>query len=269
MICKDCGYTYDGTNCPACGSNAQFESKAVNNLTCATQMPQESVQRSCNVATKFEGSWETTFAETERAMAVLYALSGEECSKGTGFFVRYEGEEFCVTNYHVISEGETIVAEMPQIVDVSKQKYNTDVLAVDELNDLALLQLQVDSAGIANFPERRSLALSDLSDVSVGQEVCTRGNPRYYTNILTVGRISGICESSAISALGHFGANRFLVNIEASNGNSGGAVCNKRGEVVGAITCQDKEMPGQIICVTAFAIKQLIASYVAKRNQNK
>lgn len=281
MICKDCGFKYDkGAECPACGSKKIVE---VGDNSCASERVVSGCvsmtpSRGANLLSQsmtagthevyLENDWQTTFDKTERAMAVLYSLNGDECGKGSGFFVNYHGEYFCVTNYHVIENGDVVVVELPTIVDASKQKYNTEIMAVDPLNDIAVLKLQVDIAGIASFENRVALTLSDCRDTKVGQEVCTRGNPRYYTNILTVGRISGVCESSATEALNHFGTNRFLVNIDASNGSSGGAVCNKKGEVVGAVTCCDKEMPNQIICVSAFAITQLIATHIAKR-QNK
>ncbi|MEG1609303.1 MAG: trypsin-like peptidase domain-containing protein [Clostridia bacterium] len=265
MICKDCGFKYEGKGeCPACGSKNTVD-EVIKTVACenakALSYGEKAVSRS-----SCEDDWQATFDNAERSMITLYGIMDNAVSKGTGFYLNYHGDNFYITNYHVIEDCEAVVGELPSVVDLSRQRYNIEVVAADTINDLAALKLQVDIGGIANFQNRVALQLSDLSDVKIGQEVCTRGNPRNFSNVLTVGRISGLGNSDPVTAFNNFGSNKILVDITATHGSSGGAVCVKNGDVVGVVEAGTADMPNQITCVSAFAVSQMLAGYMAKRN---
>ncbi|MEG1646842.1 MAG: serine protease, partial [Clostridia bacterium] len=143
------------------------------------------------------------------------------------------------------------------------ENYSAKVVATDEANDLALIQLDADLGNMDVLSGRTSLKIANIDNVKVGDEVCTLGNPRGIRLVLTRGSISGI-------GYGDYGFNktsgynRFLVDITSTNGSSGGAVCNGRGEVVGIITQGCDELPHQAACVSCLAIQQLMSVYYKK-----
>lgn len=252
ICCSCCGFTYEsGESCPACGSSKKnVEPKAIEK-NIETELPNN------------QDPWQATFELTEKASVIIYGITDNTASKGTGFFIELDGEPLILTNYHVIAEGDNVVVEFLKGVDPTNQRYQAEVVAIDELNDLAMLKLHVDIANIVIKADRKFLKLANEESIKVGQEVCSRGNPSAYTNVLTVGRISGFCEGGENNNMGY---NRLMVNIDATNGNSGSAVCNINGEVVGIITSTDSSMQYNVFCGTLLAINQMLAMYKYKKN---
>jgi S1-C subfamily serine protease len=106
--------------------------------------------------------------------------------------------------------------------------------------------------------------LADISTVKEGDDVCTLGNPEGMTWILTKGSISGV-RFGDYGFSAQTGCNRLLADITSTHGNSGGAVCNKRGEVVGLITQGSDKFPRQSACVSCFAVEQMLSVYFANK----
>jgi Do/DeqQ family serine protease len=141
---------------------------------------------------------------------------------GSGVIVRQEGKQvYVLTNNHVVGEAEEI--------DVTLYKGNTytaKLVGKDERKDLALVV----------FEESKKLPVADLGDsdvVSVGDWALAIGNPLGYSYTVTAGIIS------AIGRHGGPGENisDFIQTDAAINqGNSGGALVDIRGQVIGINT---------------------------------
>ena len=139
-------------------------------------------------------------------------------SLGSGVLVDKEG--FIITNYHVIQRASKIT-----VVLANKNKYDAQVLANDEKNDLALLKI--------NSPERLPyIKMGISSDIMIGESVITLGNPFGLQNTVTTGVISATDRSIGVKGEVHF--HDFLQTDAPINpGNSGGALLNINGELIG------------------------------------
>ena len=134
-------------------------------------------------------------------------------ASGTGFFVSKSGH--LITNYHVI-EG----------CDANKVAYqgkliNSDTLAVDKTNDLAILK--------ANINPKRVYAVAS-EDASLLEDIIIAGYP--------LGKkVSAAIKTSkgSITALAGFGDNysEFQTDAALNQGNSGGPIMNQKGNVIG------------------------------------
>ena len=136
-------------------------------------------------------------------------------SFGSGFFV---SPSHIVTNYHLIAG--TVTGTVNRVDVDSPTKYTiqtySDLVAVDQENDLALLQVVI--------PNINPLPLGDSETVKIGEPVYVTGNPQTLQGTFSDGIISGIHNEKR---------RRFQITAPISPGSSGGPVLNKEGKVIG------------------------------------
>lgn len=129
---------------------------------------------------------------------------------------------YIVTNYHVINEADKI-----QVTLSDKREFKATLIGGDKLSDIALIKLEKKVSGLTQA------TLADSDHLRVGDFAVAIGNPFGLGQTVT----SGI-----ISALGRSGLNienfeNFIQTDAAINsGNSGGALVNLNGELVGINT---------------------------------
>ena len=139
---------------------------------------------------------------------------------GNGSGVVYTADGLILTNAHVVRDSETL-----QLAFADGQRVKGAVRAVDDVTDLALVQADRRDLPPARFQPELP-AVGSLSVVI--------GSPLGYENTVTAGIISGLHREIPGSASTR-GSLVDLIQTDApiSPGNSGGAVANGAGEVVG------------------------------------
>ena len=143
---------------------------------------------------------------------------------GTGFIVDPSG--LILTNKHVVREPR---AEY-QVTTSAEDTYPAKVLAMDPLNDVAILKIDAENLDI--------LALGNSDNIQLGQTVLAVGTALgEFQNTVSAGIVSGL--SRFITAMtdmeGHSERLRGLIQTDAAinPGNSGGPLVNLQGEVIG------------------------------------
>ena len=155
----------------------------------------------------------------KRALASTVALNtqdanGESVGYGSGFFVR---PGYIATNYHVIKQASRIYFKS---VGEETTYWIEDIVATDPTHDLALLRVSS-----LNTP---ALSLANSDSVQIGENVYAVGNPRGWEGTVSDGIVSSIRGD---------GDNKWIqITAPISPGNSGGAVLNSKGEVIGIAT---------------------------------
>ncbi len=140
---------------------------------------------------------------------------------GIGSGVVYREGGFVITNAHVVGDAKQVEVEL-----ADGTRTPAEVLATDEITDLAVLRT-----------ERRDLPAVKFSTVQprVGELVLAMGSPLGFQNSVTAGIVSGL--GREIPGAAAQGARSLvdLVQTDAaiSPGNSGGALVNIAGEIVG------------------------------------
>ena len=144
-------------------------------------------------------------------------------SLGTGVVVTQSG--YVLTNYHIIDEA---VKVQVQLLDGPSRRYDAQVIGFDREFDLAVLKF--DPEGTQLTPAR----LGDSDQLMVGDWVYAVGNP--------MGSLLGSMSVGIVSALGRdeeaYGSALGLIQVDnpLNPGNSGGALVNESGQLVG-VTC--------------------------------
>ena len=144
-----------------------------------------------------------------------YTTNAAAC--GSGFILTEDG--YIVTNYHVIEDAESVT-----VITYDGESYEAKIIGYDEKNDVAVLK--ADAKGL------QPVKLGDSDTLRVGESVAAIGNPLgELTFSLTLGVVSALNRQVTFSN----GAMMGLIQTDTAinSGNSGGALFNMYGEVIG------------------------------------
>ncbi len=161
-------------------------------------------------------------------------VSTEEIGYGSGTYIRAldSGEGgYILTNNHVIDEGESY-----QIQWLDGTIMDAELVGADDGTDIAILQFNEPAPDDAT-----PVPLGDSDALQIGELAIVIGNPGSGDEVLfgtvTAGIISGL-EREGVTAQGSFTRPVSTIQVDASinTGNSGGALLNAQGELVGIPT---------------------------------
>lgn len=147
-------------------------------------------------------------------------------SAGSGVIVSSQG--YIVTNNHVIENASEI-----QVILNDNSKYDAKVIGADPATDIAVLKIEGE-----NFP---AIPIGNSDELKIGEWVLAVGNPFNLTSTVTAGIVSAKARNinllSERSAQDVVPIESFIQTDAAVNpGNSGGALVNTRGELIGINT---------------------------------
>jgi len=158
----------------------------------------------------------------EEVYMELFGRPRDNQSTGSGVIIGKQG--YIVTNNHVI-EGATEI----EVTLYDRRKYKAELVGTDPSTDLAVLKIKA-----ANLP---SVELSNSDETKIGEWVLAVGNPFDLNFTVTAGIVSA--KGRNINILGNRKASieSFIQTDAAVNpGNSGGALVNAEGKLVGINT---------------------------------
>ena len=138
-------------------------------------------------------------------------------ASGSGFIIT--GDGYILTNYHVIEGSEKVT-----VATYDNETYDAKVIGYDESNDIAVLKIEAENLKPVTF--------GDSNALRVGDTVLAIGNPLgELTFSLTRGIVSALSRSVTMDS----GSTTSLIQTDCAinSGNSGGALFNVYGEVVG------------------------------------
>ncbi|HSQ47756.1 MAG TPA: Do family serine endopeptidase [Lutibacter sp.] len=164
---------------------------------------------------------------------------------GTGSGVIIAADGYIVTNNHVIKNATDIEVTMD-----NKRTYKAKLIGADPSNDIALLKIEAKNLSY--------ITLGDSDNVKVGEWVLAVGNPYNLTSTVTAGIIS----AKGRDLDGTTNIDSFLQTDAAVNaGNSGGALVNIHGELIGintAISSMTGSFIGYSFAIPSNIVKKVI-----------
>lgn len=140
---------------------------------------------------------------------------------GTGSGVIISKDGYILTNNHVVQGAATLTVRT-----ADGKTYSAKLIGTDPRTDLGVIKIEA-----ANLPVAE---LADSSQLEVGAWVMAVGNPLGYSNTVSVGIVSSLNRS--LQAGGRDGTllvDAIQTDAAINGGNSGGALTNDRGQVVG------------------------------------
>ena len=159
--------------------------------------------------------------------SIVYVRATEKGTRGQSYFtgtgIIVDPSGYVLTNFHIIEETDTV--QVMLLTDPAMTYHDARVIGVDEEFDLAVLKFGGESLSLT------SAQLGDSDALAVGDTVYAEGNP--------MGYLLGSMSSGIVSALGRDtevdsdGLGLIQTDVPLNPGNSGGALVNDRGQVVG------------------------------------
>ena len=161
------------------------------------------------------------YIESEAEDGGLYfGRHSREASTGSGVIISDNG--YIATNHHVVADGSSF-----QVLMDDGREFEAKLIGSDPSTDLALLK--IDANGLPH------LSFGDSDSLMVGEWVLAIGNPFRLYSTVTAGIVSA--KSRNINILDDSGIESFIQTDAAVNpGNSGGALVNTRGQLMGINT---------------------------------
>lgn len=144
---------------------------------------------------------------------------------GLGSGVVLDDDGHILTNYHVVRGFDEVTVTFSDDTQVTAK-----VIGKDPGNDIALVQTE---SGLAQLKPAK---LGDSSAITVGSLVAAIGNPFGLDGTFTTGVISGVGRTLPSSANGRPIRGLLQTDTAVNPGNSGGALFNLQGEVIGINT---------------------------------
>ena len=170
----------------------------------------------------------------------------EKVGSGSGVIIREDG--YIVTNNHVI-EGATEI----EVTLNNNEKYSAVLVGTDPATDVALLK--VEAKGLPFIP------FADSDKLRLGEWVIAIGSPYDLRSTITAGIVSAKGRSMP-NYTGEFKIESFIQTDAAVNpGNSGGALVDKTGRLVGintAIISQTGSYTGYSFAVPSNIVKKIV-----------
>ena len=161
----------------------------------------------------------------------LQGMSQASQAEGSGIIISEDG--YILTNNHIINSADSsIYYEVSEATKVSVYLYNDDtaydakIIGTDEQTDLAIIKIEKDNLTVAE--------LGDSNSIKIGEFAMAIGNPLGMESSVTSGIISAVNRS----VTSEDGTTYNLIQTDAAinSGNSGGALVNAEGKVIGINT---------------------------------
>ena len=178
--------------------------------------------------------------------------SREQKGSGSGVIIRPDG--YIVTNNHVVNGASKI-----QVTLNNNEQYDATVVGTDPATDVAIIKVNAD-----NLP---TIPMGDSDQLRLGEWVLAIGSPLgvQLRSTITAGIVSAKGRSMPDYS-GEFKIESFIQTDAAVNpGNSGGALVNKKGELVGintAIVSQTGAYSGYSFAVPVNIVKRVVEDLI-------
>jgi len=172
---------------------------------------------------------------------------GQAQATGSGVILSQDG--YIVTNNHVIAQANEI-----EVVLNDKRSFTAQLIGTDPNTDIALLK--IDATGLP------TLEMGNSDDLKVGEWVLAVGNPFNLTSTVTAGIVSAKARNINILDADMKIESFIQTDAAVNPGNSGGALVNTRGELVGintAIASQTGSYAGYAFAVPTSIVQKVVA----------
>ncbi|MBR3315528.1 MAG: trypsin-like peptidase domain-containing protein [Atopobiaceae bacterium] len=154
----------------------------------------------------------------------VYVTAGEESGIGSGVVLDTDGN--IITNWHVAGDATAIS------VTIDGQSYDATLVGGDSSSDIAVIKAELNGATVT------PMEIGDSSKLVVGDWVMTLGSPLGLDQSASSGIVSALYRNTLMTGTTGNTLYTNLIQVDAAinGGNSGGALVNDKGQLVGINT---------------------------------
>ena len=209
---------------------------------------EKSIHAVVHIATQMvsNGQWSTGNPMIDQFFG--YRRSQPQVRQGFGSGVILSDDGYIVTNNHVIDGAQNI-----KVILNDKREYEANLVGTDPSTDIALLKIDADDLSYLTY--------GNSDELKLGEWVLAVGNPFNLTSTVTAGIVSARARNLGINE-DTYSIESFIQTDAAVNpGNSGGALINQKGNLVGintAIASQTGSYAGYSFAVPVSIVKKVV-----------
>jgi Do/DeqQ family serine protease len=228
---------------------AKTETEAEGSLPDLTYAAEKSIHAVVHIATQSirDGGWSTGNPFFDEFFGMQHQQP--QIAQGFGSGVILTNDGYIVTNNHVIENAENI-----KVILNDNREFEARLIGADPLTDIALLKIDAENL--------KHLTFGNSDNLKLGEWVLAVGNPFNLTSTVTAGIISARGRNLRMNK-DRMAIESYLQTDAAVNpGNSGGALVNQQGELVGinsAIASRTGSYTGYSFAVPATIAKKVVA----------
>src|SRR5712692_9502438 len=206
-------------------------------------------------ATTLDAVRESVAAKVKPTIVEVYVTLAKGAALGSGVIVDSRG--YIVTNNHVVSGALSI-----EVILSNGTKEPAQLTGTDAADDLAVLKIAVPQGGLS------VATLGNSAQLQVGQAVMAIGNPLGDTETVTNGIVSALKRSVSEGQGGATIQNAIQTDAAIDPGNSGGALVDLQGNVVGipTLTAIDPEFNtpanGVGVAIPSNRVKSVVTQFI-------
>jgi len=202
----------------------------------------------------------TTYSRPQTLLEYFYGQSSGEPQKavrgfGSGVIITPDG--YIVTNYHVIKGASEV-----EITLNNNETYQAEIMGSVPESDVALLKIEAENLDYISF--------GDSDHIDLGQWALAVGNPFNLTSTVTAGIISA--KGRSLSESNNMMQSFIQTDAAVNPGNSGGALVNAKGELIGintAISSQTGSYIGYSFAIPSNNVKKIVEDLIEFGNVQK
>ena len=180
---------------------------------------------------------------------------------GSGIIVSKTDDELLIlTNNHVIEDAEELSVQF-----INEKSVDATVKGTSEKRDVAIISVKLKDLDDDTISKIKIATLGDSNSLKVGNGIIAIGNALGYGQSVTTGVVSALNREVTID-----NTTNKMIQIDAAinGGNSGGALLNSKGEVVGinsakyssSVTSSSPSIEGMGFAIPITDVKELITS---------
>ena len=221
---------------PTANTNTVYKAYETPNFTTAAENTVNAVVHVKNVTLS---SGQMTFED------LFFGRRSQRAQMGTGSGVIINADGYIITNNHVIDKSQKLTVTLN-----NNKTYEAEIIGSDVKTDIALLKIEADE----DLP---FVTFGDSDATKIGEWVLAVGNPFNLTSTVTAGIIS----AKARDLSGNSTQSFLQTDAAVNPGNSGGALVNTNGELVGintAISSQTGSYVGYSFAVPSNIARKVI-----------
>lgn len=248
-------YTIEENEVPT--SRVNLMSSEIDSRLDFTKASEESVHSVVHVKTKVVRS----YIQRDPIFEFFYGPGSggrerQQFGMGSGSGVIVSEDGYIVTNNHVIQDASEI-----EVTLNDNRTYEAKIIGTDPSTDLAIIKIEAENLNKIKF--------ANSDDVKVGQWVLAVGNPFNLNSTVTAGIVSA--KARNINIIGS--RNKDIIPIESfiqtdaavNPGNSGGALINTQGELIGintAIASQTGNYTGYSFAIPSVLVAKVMSDLI-------
>lgn len=145
---------------------------------------------------------------------------------GSGIIISNSDKEILIlTNNHVVNDSSELTVKF-----INDKETDAKIVGTSERKDVAIISVKVNDLDNDTLKQIKIATLGDSDDLKVGNGIIAIGNALGYGQSVTTGVVSALNREVETN-----GYNNKMIQIDAAinGGNSGGALLNNKGEVIG------------------------------------